>query len=207
MIKDKNIEWLRQSYIIHPERFHGLVNTTIIESMAVGATQLLEFSTFGYGAYSIAAAADSIACLDFQFPRIFDPNYEVGVRVLWGVVGTVATDDAIHWKVTYRATKINVALTSPLAGTGVALDTVIAIQSPEVTTTLRWYRTGRGKINAQKLDMGNRNGPIAFEVEADVLTQFSADEVKFLGLELDYIPLLCANGTEDASYRQRLAAD
>ncbi len=211
MIKDKNIDWLRASYIIEPSRFGpGVIPSGTdaaggkLEGYDAGAPQSLEFSSFGYGSLSIYAAGDAFSCLDFQFPRLFDPEHEIGVRVLWGVVGTVELTDAVHWLVKYDQADINEVLVAP---TGTALNTVIPIQSPDVVTTVRWYRTARGKINARVMDMAARNGVIGWYVEADVLTAFAPDEVRFLGLELDYIPLLCSNGTEDRSYRQRLAAD
>ena len=208
MIRDKNIEWIRQTYVIHADRFAiGAINSNTIEGFHTGAPQYLEFSTFGFGAISIAAAGDTINVMDFGFPRLIDPANDIGVRVLWGVKADsgVNTSDVVTWLVKYDKFHINEALTDPQATTG--LSTVIAAQSPDATTTLRWYRSSRGKINGGLFNYNIRNGGISWSVEADVLTGFDANEVKFLALELDYMPLLCANHIEDVQYRKRLAAD
>ena len=180
----------------------GVQNGEALVGLDVGAPQIAEVSTFGFGGVEIAAAGDSLTTLDLWLPPHFDPEQEIGVRVLWTTNGAVAASDAITWLVTYKQSDVGEALAAPAT----ALDTVIASASP-VTTTLLLRRTARGIINANKFDYTARQGALAWNVEADVLTGFSADEVVFLALELDYVPLVCANRDEKIDVFSALAVN
>lgn len=218
MIRDRNIEWLRTVHRFLPKDFgwepshtHAVATPTVstttgsgegIVGMDDGAPLIAEVSTFGVSGIEIAAAGDSFSVLDLTLPPKIDPEEEIGVRVLWTTNGAVATTDAITWLVTYKQFDVGEAL----AAASTALSTVIASQSPAATTTLLLKRTGRGKINKNVFDHTFRKGGLIWNVEADVLTGFSANEVVFLGLEIDYIPLLCANRDEKIDVFSSLAA-
>jgi hypothetical protein len=186
-IRDRNIDWLRQSYVIGAERlgFTGGSST-----LGAGAPPITEISSFGYAGLLSAA-------IDFQLPRVADYEHPIGVRVLWCPVATVATDDSITWSVTYDQCDVGEALTTPVDGTGTELSTAIAAQSPSATTTLALHRGNRGIIDADTFDADFRNGAIAWAVDVSAASGFSANEVSLLGLEIDYIPRLCMNPGED----------
>jgi len=209
MIRDRNIEWLRQVRRIPVGEFgfYGAAAgpTTAIAKLTGlddGAPLLDELGSLGHFGGEVAAEGDSFTTLDLVTPTIIDVTQELGVRVIWANNGAVSTTDAITWVVTYDQADFNEALVAP----STALDTVIAAQSPAATTTLVLKRTSRGIISANKFDFTARQGVIAWNVEADVLTAFSADEVQFLGLEIDYIPLLAASAYEGVNVFADLAA-
>jgi hypothetical protein len=209
MIRDRNIEWTRTVARIPASDF-GLGQAAAGPTTAAAALQGLddgaplagEVSSFGYYGINIAAAGDSFTTLNIDLPPDIDPTKEIGVRVLWVNDGAVATTDAITWLVTYDQVDVGEALAAP----STALNTVIASQSPAATTTLILKRSSRGIINADTFDETFRQGALAINVEADVLTGFSADEVVFLGLEIDYIPRRCASAYEDVGVFSELAA-
>lgn len=207
VIKRRNIDSLRMTHFIGAERFGltGTLSGSATTQLGTGPMKLTETSSFGYAHLGVQGAADVIMAIDFEMPRVMDPTKPIGVRVMWMPTTTsVVATDRIHWLVTYQAAKIGATLATPVAGTGTALNTVIATQGPTATTALRLHRGNRGIINANVLDMGHRNGAIVWAVEADVLTNFTTDEVAFLGLELDFYQLDTVNGTESAEYRASL---
>ena len=227
MIRDRNIEWLRTRKVIPYSQFgfsptfaatghtheystHTGTGTTASGSAAGsgfvgmddGAPVVGEISSFGIGGIQIAAAGDKMSvCLLDLLPDI-DVAQEIGVRVLWVNNGVVATSDSVTWLVTYDQVDVGEAM----AAASTALDTVIAAQSPSATTTLILKKTSRGIINAATFDNTARAGGITFSVEADVLSGFSANEVVFLGLEIDYIPRRAASAYEGVDVFKVLAA-
>lgn len=186
MIRNRNIDSLREQRVIPWNEFNVTVGTA---SGGAGAVTYEEVSTFAYGGIGAGAANDEFSALDLVTPSRMDPRHEIGVRVIWTVEGTVATDDAIVWEVRYDQTDIGELLTAPAHPVGTALDTAIASQSPSVTTSLKLYRTSRGTINESRFDFTARQGVIAWNVEVGTLTQFSANEAVFLALVVDYVPL------------------
>ena len=194
-IRDRNIDWLRRKKIIPAVNFGftGTVVSDVLQPVGTGAPLITEISSFGFAGLGIGAAGDMGAYMDFEFPSLADPTEEIGVRCIWAPNGTVSTSDAILFAVQYDQVDIGEVMVTAAT----TLDTAIAIQSPSATTTLLLHRTSRGIINADKFDFTARQGGILWEINAPTLTNFSANEVVFLGLELDYIPLLCVN-TEEA---------
>lgn len=200
-IRDRNIDWLRARRRIPWNEFNI---DTAQAAPGDGGAVWGELSTFHYGGILVGAANDEWSTLDVVSPTLWDPAHAIGVRVLWATEGTVATNDAIVWRVNYDQNDIGEALTDPAQGAGTALDTAIATQSPSVTTTLVTYRSPRGIINANTFDHTSRNGVIAWQVDVPTLTNFSANEVVFLALEIDYMPLVCESQEES---RDALTAD
>jgi len=198
MIRDRNIDWLRQIRRIPAHRFFGdaVVASTITTLAALigfdeGAPEHLEVSSFGYGGISIGATGDNMSVLDLEHPCQWNPQQEIGVRCLWTTNGSVDTADTVTWTVTYDQADEGEALGAATT----ALDTVIVVQSPTATTLLL-RRSGRGIINANTFDFTSRAGALGWTVDC-AYTGFSTNEIVFLGLEIDYIPLLCANAEED----------
>ncbi len=193
MIRDRNIEWARQRMYIPVWQFQswllaeGTPNT--FKGMDAGDPTFAEVSTLGYKGMSIAAQADAASHI-IEFPSFWDITKEIGVRVRWAVNGAVATSDAIVWTFVFDQADVAEALVNPAT----ALNTVIATQSPTVTTTLTNYRSPRGVINANVFDESALDGLLAFTVAAGTLTSFSADEVVLLGVTFDYYPRMTVGG-------------
>ena len=157
-----------------------------MDGWAAGDPLYNEFNSLGFGGFSIAAAGDAVQAFVPNLLPQADLSEEIGVRVLFGVDATPAAGDAVGWLVTYDQTDIGEALAAP----GTALDTVIALHTPAHTTASRLERTARGIINANTFDETAKLGTLAVGIEADVLTDYGADEVVFLAVEFDYLPHL-----------------
>ena len=206
-IRDRNIDWLRRKKIIPAVNFgfSGPVavpsgtdssgGTGTITTLGTGAPLITEVSSFGFGGLLIGAAGDMGAFMDFEFPSVADPTEEIGVRCIWAPNAAVSTSDRVHFTVQYDQVDIGEAMVTAAT----SLDTVIATQGPSDTTALLLHRTSRGIINADKFDFTARQGGILWEVNAPTWTGFEVTDVIFLGLELDYIPLLCVNTEETVS--------
>ena len=128
-IRDRNIDWLRQKYILPPAAFMSSVTVPTgsgarsLEGMAAGEPALTELSTFGYGGFVIGASGDAGATLDFGFSGIFDPRHEVGVRVLYTLNSGSSGGDDLQWVVTYDQADYGEVLAAP----GTALDTAVLL--------------------------------------------------------------------------------
>lgn len=196
-LRNKGIESLRGRTVLPWHVFNlGVGNA----GGGAGAPAWGELSTFAYGGITVGAAGDEWSALDLETPALMDPRHTIGATVIWTVEGSgIATSDSITWAVSYDQCDVGEALTAPQKGTGAALDTTIAAQSPSATTTLRLHRSSRGIISKNKFDFTARQGAIAWNVEADALSGFSADEAVFLGLVIDYVPLWTRNEIEQTS--------
>ena len=200
-IRDRNIDWLRQKHYIHADRF-GFCATPASAVFGAGSPIPTQVSDVGWGGLLIAAAGDTAAAPDFQTPCIADPTEEIGVRVIWSIhaAGTAADDD-VTWLVKYD--QFDIGEVPVVAAT--ALDTAVAEHRCGVTTRHSVQRTSRGVINADTLDFTARQGGITWSAEADAM-DYSANEIQFLALEIDYKPLLCINSEEDEDVFKTLSA-
>ena len=193
-IRDRNIDWLRQKYILPPAAFMSscTVSGSTLLGMAAGNPVLTELSDFGYGGFVINQSGDAGATLDFGFSGIFDPRHEIGVRVLYTLTAAGASTDDVQWVVTYDQADYGEALAAP----GTALDTPCANQVDTGGTQFELKRSPRGIISADKFDFTARDSGIAWKVTT-IMGNFAGDELSFLGLALDYIPLVCENAHEN----------
>ncbi len=187
MITDRNLARKRLLHRIPASDFiTGQITgaSVLLDSFDDGDAIFNEFSSFGFGGFSIAAAGDSVTAFVPNLLQIADLSETIGVRVLWGCDGTPAATDDVTWAVLYDQADPGEALAAPAT----ALDTVIANHEPAHTTASRLERTSRGIINANTFDETAKLGTFAVNVEADVLNGYSANEVVFLGVEFDYMP-------------------
>lgn len=210
-LRDRNIDWKRQKRVI-PWQDFGVIGTaasTINASIsALGASTAAaaaaEISTFKFTGLTIAGlAGQDFAALDLQTPSLVDPAEEIGVRVLYtiNVADPVATD-AITWLVKYDQVDPGEAFVVP----GTALDTAVAAQADGGTTGFLYRVSSRGIIDANTLDYTAKTGCLTWLVEADAITTYSASEPTFLGLEIDYKPLLCISPEETEDVYKDIAA-
>ena len=197
MESDRTIDWLRQERFIPWTAFHY---DTSWAGYGAGAPVAAELSSLGIGGQKVGAAADEWGVIDLELPRIADMKQSIGLRVVWVPVGHNSSADSIHWKVFYDQWDFGEALVAPTT----ALDTVITSQVVVSTTSLVVHRTKRGVINANKFDNVARVGGISWLVEADSIGTFNADEPHFLGLLIDYMPKLCADGSQSRNYKSGL---
>jgi hypothetical protein len=196
-IRNRNEDSLRMQYIIPADRF-GFPSSTMV---GAGPPTATEFSTFGYGAVNIAAAGDTMAVLDFQFCRIFDPTEEIGVRIFYGTTEVGSSTDDITWIVQYDQCDFGEVLVAPSTN----LDTAIGEHTNTGGTTSELKVSPRGIISASKFDFTARTGAIAWEVECDALG-FAANKIKMFALALDYMPLDKENTEEDRDVFKDVAA-
>ena len=203
-LKDRNIGWQRKSrFITVGEMIAGssVDASGVTNGMGAGAPDLTEVSSFGYGSGRVGAAGDTWAVLDFTTPREMDIEEEIGVRVHYCTLGTVATTDDITWIVLYDQVDVGEAMIAAAT----ALDTTIAEHRQGVATTLLTHRTARGIIDAGKFDETARGGHLLWTVEADAI-DYSTNEVGLLGLEIDYMPRLTySNGEPLGDLNKNLA--
>ena len=197
MIRDRNLAWLRQKYTLDAKKFVGAGSGT-----GTGAPDTNEISTFGITGISMEVG-DMIACIDPDFLSKVNVEEEIGVRVSWVAdVASPAATDACTWVVLYDQVDPGEAIIEPAT----ALDTTIAAQTEGSTTGLKLHKTSRGIISGGKFDETARTGIISFRVESDAVTTYTAGEITFLGLELDYMPRLMASPGEDIRVFANLAA-
>ena len=209
-IKDRNIAWLRQSRIITLSDFYGAnshtatAGTPSVQGFGEGNPILTEVSTFGVGAGVPAADNDTFTTIDLQSPRLWNPEEEIGCRVWYiAMTGDAAATDDVTFVVSYKAFNEDQAIVDPAT----ALDTVI----PEhragagIATIGATARTARGVINGGSFTWENRGGGVCWEVKM-TSADYEADEIGFIGLEIDYAPKLCVDGNEDVEYFKNLAA-
>jgi len=156
--------------------------------MDTGTPQIQEFSTAGFGGVSIAATTDQLGVLDLNYIAELDYTQTVGVRVVWtDDVATPAAGDAVGWVVKYLIANPGNAGTALAVGS-TALNTVVASQTPATTVGRKLRRTARGVVNADTFDATDATGGIVWTVKCSTITSYSANEIKFLALELDFFP-------------------
>lgn len=201
-VRDRSLDHLITRHVIPWERFGMVLGTEPISGVNTGAPVANEISSLGLTGISMEVG-DMIDAMDFHTPCVMNPDYEIGVRVLWlADVGTTVATDACTWLVTYDQVDPGEVLVAPAT----ALDTVIAAQTEGSVVGVKLHRTSRGVINAGSMDWTARTGIIDWRVESDAVTTYAAGEITFLGLEIDYHPKLFVDGNEDYEVFRNLAA-
>ena len=207
MIRDKNIEWQRKSRFISAQEL-AFTQTVpsgtdasggVLTGLGAGAPDVAEVSTFGFGLPRVGAAGDTWAAIDLVTPREMDIEHEIGVRVHYMTLGTVATTDDITWIVLYDQVDVGEAVIAPAT----ALDTAIAEHRQGVATALVTHRTGRGIIDANTFDKEAKRGMLTWSVEADAM-DYSANEIALIGLEIDFMPNLTVRPGQKVGFLNRL---
>jgi len=169
--------------------------STVLDGFGTGAPVVGEVSDFGYAGFDLEVG-DMLACLDFETLMVADVEEEIGVRVRWleDVADPIATD-AVTFIVLYDQADQGEAMVEPAT----ALDTTIAAHVPGTTTGFSLRRTSRGIINANSFDAAAKQGVLGWRIEADAVTSYTAGEITFLALEIDYLPHFYADGNEDVT--------
>ena len=170
-------------------------------SLDTGAPTGAELSSFGVGGLSISAAGDMASTIDLTTGPLFDPTAELGIRVLYAQNAAGSATDDVTWVVTYDQWDFGEAIGAP----STQLSTVIGEQANIGGTTLIAHRSPRGIINANVFNMDARNGGFTWKVECDAMG-FAADELQFLGIEIDYQPRLTMSSEEAKDVYKNLAS-
>ena len=146
---------------------------------------------------------DEASAFDFQTPSTANIHKEIGVRVLYTIdVGSPAATDSVTWLVKYDQVDPGEAIIKPAT----ALNTTIAAQADGGTTGLLYRVSSRGIINADSVDVTAKTGVFSWLIEADAVTTYSAGEITFLGLEIDYELELCVTADEIKDVYKNIAA-
>ena len=204
-IRDRNIDWKRQKKVIPWQEFgvmssNGAGNT--IASVGNGAPVANHISNFFLTGISIEDD-DAVAAWDFNTPSLMDPTEEIGVRVLYTIdeASPTATDD-VTWTVLYDQVDPGEAIIKPAT----ALNTVIAAQEDGGTTGYLYRVSSRGVISADTMDFTAKTGIMSWMVTGTVVNAYDTGVVTFLGLEVDYKPLLCVSTEETEVVYKDIAA-
>lgn len=195
-IRDRNTEQKRLQRFIPFYNFVGSQVTgssTVLDGMGTGAPVFNEVSNFGYAGISLEVG-DMLACLDFETLAIADVSEDIGVRVRWTEdVGSPAATDDVTFVVLYDQADSGESMVEPAT----ALDTTVANHEPAETTGLRLRRSARGVIDAGSFDAEAKEGVLGWRIEADVVNGYTAGEITFLALEIDYVPHIFAKSEEN----------
>lgn len=189
-IRDGAIAWARQRLWVPYMSFSGYVEAT--DTFQSDDTGNPIPASVNSGLAGLLMASGNGVVHAMPFPSFFDIEHDIGVRIRWIVVGTVAVSDTVVWAFTYNQSDTEESHSDPIT----ALNTTIATQSPLVTTTLIHYRSPRGIINANTFDEAAIDGMLAFRIQP-TLTGFEATEVHLLGVEFDYYPKMTLGGVND----------
>jgi len=184
MIRDKAIQWKRESLFIHAEQFVAATATAAHQTVGAGAPPLAEISTFGFAALLMEAAGDE-GGYAFMVPKHWDPAEELGFTVWWSS-GSSTAADTIDWLVLAKFFAEGVVLTAPAAlDTTIAQDTVVDANFGQKTS--RGIKNKNWLTHAQ-VDAG---AIIAVNVEMDAFAVGLSEPKHFLGLEIDFMPRRC----------------
>lgn len=177
MIRDFNIEWLEARRLILAQQFQTFVTGA---GIAAGDPVFTEQNATGISAISIAAAGDSVSTLLDIYD--VDITKQIRFRVIWTQTSTTATD-TVDWIVTYTPIILE---STVLIDPATALNTAITLADASSGVADVLQGTSFGIINRNTL--ADTTEYLAVKVEADAIGTFSADEVKFVGLEMRYTP-------------------
>lgn len=177
MIRDFNIEWKEAKRLILAQQFQTFVTGA---GIAAGDPVFTEQNATGISAISIAAADDAVATL-IDLEEV-DITKQMRFRVIQTQTSTTATDSA-DWIVTYTPIVLG---TTVLIAPATALSTAIpaASLSPGVADVL--FATSFGVLNRNTIPQTAEY--LAVMVQAHAIGTYSADELKFVGLEVRYTP-------------------
>jgi len=184
MIRDKNIEWKRESLFIHAEQFVAVTATAAHQTVGAGAPPLAEVSTFGYAGL-LMESADDEGGYAMMVPKHWDPAEPLGFTVWW-TSGSATTDDSVTWLALAKFFAEGATLSAPAA-----LDTVIV--ADDVTGAYDIQKSSRGIKNANWLTHAQLDAGAFMAVNVEMAAfDVGLDEAKlFLGLEIDYMPRRC----------------
>lgn len=191
-IRDENLAYARQRLWIPYMSFSGYVEATDTFQSDDTGNPIPASVDSGLAGLAFITSHDDAIVHAMPFPSFFDITHDIGVRVRWIVSAAVSVSDIVRWLFQYDQSDDGEAYADP----GTALNTVIAAQSPSVTTTLVQYRSPRGIINANTFDEAAMDGMLAFRITG-LLTDFEDTDVKFQGVEFDYYPKMMLGGVND----------
>ena len=202
-IRDRNIEWKRQKRVI-PWSDFGIIDSSTATLSGEGSGSPVSNHI---GALSLAGlsmeVSDEASAFDFQTPSTANIHAEIGVRVLYTIdVASPTATDAVTWVVKFDQVDPGEAIIKPAS----TLNTAIAAQADGGTTGFLYRVSSRGIINADRLDITAKTGIMTWLIEPDAVTSYSAGEITFLGLEIDYELELCVTADETESVYKDIAA-
>ena len=161
----------------------GYENTSALTvDLLAGTPGVAEVGTTGLAGVLMNTDADAVSWMG-RVPRDWDLKHKVGFRVLWATASTEAAD-TVAWKVTYGAIAAGEALAAPAT----ALSTAIAEDTVDTTTAYVLQRSERGILDGGSIAAADLL--VALGVEMDAKAVGLSEDLFFIGLECDYVPLL-----------------
>ena len=182
--RDYNMDWLEKRVWLPAQAFQTYITGA---GVAAGDPLFTEIGTSGITAGSVAAAADAWAHA-WMAPYDLDIRKEIRFRVWWAQTSTTSTD-SITWVITYQAViEESTVIVSPAT----LLDTVVPLLDLSSGTAAQFQASGFGVIARGTLP--DTTAFLNLNVAAPDIGTFSADEAKFVGLEIRYTPRRMAGG-------------
>jgi len=180
MIVDKEMGWKREQFFFASAQWQGSIATTSLIPTEVGA---LDYGVQQFGTSGVAIATKVEGKL--WLPPHWDPNFALGMRLIWSTGSTTAAD-TITWTVLQNV----ISLGSAIAAATGALNTTIAVGILGTTTANQMQVTSRGIRNAgwatrAQLTTG---AMLQFSVDVTATDIDAGEKVWVYGMIFDYMP-------------------
>lgn len=194
MIRDFNIEWLVRREFILAQKFQTFVTGA---GVAAGDPVFTEIGTSGITGISVAAAGDAISTI-WSPGHALDIRKKMRFRVIWSQTSTTVTD-TVDFIVTYTPLILE---TTAIIAPATALSTAVTLADASSGVANVIQGTEWGTLD--RATLADTVWGLALSVEADAIGTFSADEVKILGLEIEYTPRVTAGTRRNLMGGRRL---
>lgn len=199
MINKYELPWRRQSKYYSWQELFGIYTAAVNELgvAAFGAGRILQApseATIRGGAFSAVyaglefsdAAAKKLYGI-LVLPRNLDVNYPVKVRINWTNTNDVGAGEGVTWTFLYALIKKGILIPNDPA---TVLDTPIVESLISAASAFEWTDNGiinKLNLTQQELDAG---ACLAIAIENTTVDAGIAN-LRFLGLEINYQPLMC----------------
>lgn len=186
MIHDNQIAYLRKQLFLPA---HVLVNAAN-DDVSWGEISTLHHDAivFNDGGMQVDGLIETL----FRLPNDIDPSFPIGFRVVWTTDSTTAAD-GVTWLILAAKKALEAAITGAAAG---ALDTPIVADNPS-GTAYTIQETARGVKNKNWFTVSQLLAGLYCELsieldatDVDIDTGTGVESVWFLGLVMDYVPML-----------------
>lgn len=207
MIRDGNIDLIRRRRYYAPFELNALIVPAVDEATTQAFTEgelfqnpdaaskvapeifLKEVSSFNITGLGLSAAGSLINGA-IRVPPDLDPLWPVGFRVNWSSTGAAGS---ATWLLLLKTIAKGAAFVAKASVT-TALDTVLGLNALTLANGNEWTRRGiKNKIGLSR-DAIEEGAMLGFTLELDAVGTIAASTVTFLGLELDYVPVLTIGG-------------
>lgn len=190
-LTDNHIDWMRKRIWLTADDIQGVQydDATILKT--AGTTQ--QEKVAGFSAFEMAAGELIYGYI--PVPYDVDPRHELGFRVVWSADPTDASC-SVTWLLLVDTVKKGFAYSAATT----ALDTVIAANAydnegaaaagaadDKIQVTSRGIKNSLGLTREQIETLAF----LTFSIESDAVTGCDGNVCRFMGIFMDYMPMLC----------------